>query len=110
MRAPARINHPGKRARREATPHAALLAEVVQPGDPASLFGLLLLCAQYMTPDDLKLIYFAYQVAREAHAGTKRQSGEDYIEHPLAVATYLAELAMDAQGIVAALLHDVVED
>lgn len=110
MRAPARINQPGKRARREATPHAALLTEVVQPGDPASLLGLLLLCAQYMTPDDLKLIYFAYQVAREAHAGTKRQSGEDYIEHPLAVATYLAELAMDAQGIVAALLHDVVED
>jgi GTP pyrophosphokinase len=63
-----------------------------------------------MSLDDLKLIYRAYLVAAAAHEGTKRQSGEAYIEHPLAVATILAELALDATGIAAALLHDVVED
>ena len=78
--------------------------------DPASLHGLLRLCAQYLTADDLKLIYRAYLVAAAAHEGTLRQAGEPYIEHPLAVATILAELALDAQGIAAALLHDVVED
>ncbi|MDE3228422.1 MAG: bifunctional (p)ppGpp synthetase/guanosine-3',5'-bis(diphosphate) 3'-pyrophosphohydrolase, partial [Chloroflexota bacterium] len=71
---------------------------------------LLTLCGQYMALDDLRLIYRAYEVAARAHYGVKRQSGEAYIEHPLAVATILAELALDAQGISAALLHDVVED
>lgn len=110
MRAPARMNQPGKRARQPAGPSVSLLADIILPGAPDSLHRLLRLCAQYMTTDDLKLIYAAYQVAEKAHEGTKRQSGEDYIEHPLAVATNLAELAMDAQGIAAALLHDVVED
>jgi len=83
---------------------------IAQPGDPASLRRLLALCAQYMGLDDLKLIYRAYVVAAAAHLGVKRQSGEAYIEHPLAVAIILAEIALDAQGIAAALLHDVVED
>lgn len=110
MRAPARMNQPGKQARQPAEPSTALLSDGIPPGPPDSLHRLLRLCAQYMPQGDLKLIYAAFQVAEKAHEGTKRQSGEDYIEHPLAVATYLAELAMDAQGIAAALLHDVVED
>jgi len=86
------------------------LSEVVRPGDPPSLHALLTLCAQYMPRPDLTLVYHAYEVAAAAHQGAQRRSGEAYIEHPLAVATILAELALDAQGIAAALLHDVVED
>lgn len=110
MRAPARTNQPGRRPRRTGAATVPLLFGVMRPDDPVSLHGLLELCSQYMSLDDLKLIYRAYGVAAAAHMGTKRQSGEDYIEHPLAVATILAELALDAQGIAAALLHDVVED
>lgn len=77
---------------------------------PPSLRALLDLCATYMAPVDLDLVRAAHEVAARAHAGALRVSGEPFIEHPLAVATILAELAMDAQGIAAALLHDTVED
>ncbi len=75
-----------------------------------SLSALLGLCSLYMNDDDLALIHEAYQVAEAAHAGVMRRSGEPFIEHTIAVAGILAELAMDAQGIAAALLHDTVED
>ncbi|HEY1388671.1 MAG TPA: HD domain-containing protein [Ktedonobacterales bacterium] len=75
-----------------------------------SLSALLDLCSHYMNDDDLALIHEAYQVAATAHAGVNRRSGEPFIEHTIAVAGILAELAMDAQGIAAALLHDTVED
>jgi GTP pyrophosphokinase len=78
--------------------------------DPHSLHALLTLCAKYLSPDDLALIYRAYKTAAIAHEGVTRASGEPYIEHPLAVATILAELAIDGAGIAAALLHDTVED
>lgn len=75
-----------------------------------SLAALLALCASYMNDDELVLIREAHTVAAEAHAGIRRKSGEPFIEHPIAVAGILAELALDAQGIAAALLHDTVED
>jgi RelA/SpoT family (p)ppGpp synthetase len=56
------------------------------------------------------LIERAYAMAREAHAGEKRKSGEPYIQHPLTVAYLLAEIGMDPDTIAAGLLHDVVED
>ncbi len=59
---------------------------------------------------DISLIRRAYALAAEAHASQKRQSGDPYIIHPLSVAYILAQLQMDAAGITAALLHDVVED
>ncbi|HTK62329.1 MAG TPA: bifunctional (p)ppGpp synthetase/guanosine-3',5'-bis(diphosphate) 3'-pyrophosphohydrolase [Pseudonocardia sp.] len=59
---------------------------------------------------DLELLQRAYDVADERHAGQKRKSGDPYITHPLAVATILAELGMDTTTLVAALLHDTVED
>lgn len=67
-------------------------------------------CQRYMLPRDIDLVRHAYELAEDAHRGVKRQSGEPYIEHPLAVAKILAEMRVDAQGIAAALLHDVVED
>ncbi len=60
--------------------------------------------------EDLLLLRRAYALAREAHKGQKRKSGEEYISHPVAVAGILAELGMDAETLAAALLHDVVED
>src|SRR3954453_734938 len=59
---------------------------------------------------DLALLQRAYDVAESKHDGQKRKSGDPYITHPLAVATILAELGMDTTTLVAALLHDTVED
>src|SRR3954462_6812983 len=59
---------------------------------------------------DLGLLQRAYDVGAEKHEGQKRKSGDPYITHPLAVATILAELGMDTTTLVAALLHDTVED
>jgi GTP pyrophosphokinase len=59
---------------------------------------------------DPKLLQHAYDVAELAHRGQRRRSGDPYITHPLAVATILAELGMDTTTLVAALLHDTVED
>jgi GTP diphosphokinase / guanosine-3',5'-bis(diphosphate) 3'-diphosphatase len=59
---------------------------------------------------DLALLQHAYDVAEEKHRPQRRKSGDPYITHPLAVATILAELGMDTTTLVAALLHDTVED
>ncbi|HEV2781304.1 MAG TPA: bifunctional (p)ppGpp synthetase/guanosine-3',5'-bis(diphosphate) 3'-pyrophosphohydrolase [Actinophytocola sp.] len=59
---------------------------------------------------DLALLQSAYDVAEEMHRGQRRKSGDPYITHPLAVATILAELGMDTITLVAALLHDTIED
>ena len=61
-------------------------------------------------PFDLDKITKAYEVAKDAHAGQLRLSGEPYVTHPIAVACILAELGMDNECVEAALLHDVVED
>ena len=59
---------------------------------------------------DMERIEKAYQLAKRAHEGTLRRSGEPYIVHPVSAAIILVELGMDTDSIVAALLHDVVED
>ncbi len=59
---------------------------------------------------DTRAIRRAYRVAHRAHEGQTRKSGEPYITHPLAVALILAELGMDTTTLIAALLHDTVED
>ncbi len=64
----------------------------------------------YLPDADGELVRRAYALALIAHAGQYRQSGEPYIDHPVAVATILLELRLDAESIAAALLHDVVED
>ena len=65
---------------------------------------------KYHPSTDISLIEKAYHVARDAHEGQARKSGEPYIIHPLCVAIILAELELDKETIVAGLLHDVVED
>ncbi|MDD5397124.1 MAG: RelA/SpoT family protein [Candidatus Moranbacteria bacterium] len=57
-----------------------------------------------------KVITEAYNLAMEAHKGQKRRSGEDYVQHPIAVAKILAEIGMGGKTIAAGLLHDVPED
>src|SRR5438105_502438 len=64
----------------------------------------------YNPKADLKEVQRAFTFAETSHSGQKRQSGEDFIEHPLGVAQILADLGMDTTTLIAALLHDVVED
>ncbi len=64
----------------------------------------------YLEPDQVKEIYRAYLFGAEAHEGQHRASGEPYISHPVQVARILAEMRLDYQTIVAAILHDVIED
>ena len=71
------------------------------------------LCTQleaYLKPEQIREVYRTYQVGAEAHEGQRRKSGEAYIFHPLAVAHILAEMRMDYKCLMAALLHDVIED
>ena len=64
----------------------------------------------YLPDDKADLIQKAYYFAEECHRGQMRMSGEPYIAHPLEAANFLAELKLDADTIMAALLHDVIED
>src|SRR5512145_506581 len=64
----------------------------------------------YLKPKDLEHVRVAIEFSRVAHQGQMRRSGDPYITHPIAVARILAPLHIDVQAIIAALLHDVVED
>jgi GTP diphosphokinase / guanosine-3',5'-bis(diphosphate) 3'-diphosphatase len=64
----------------------------------------------YLPPEQVDQVREAYEFGAQAHEGQKRLSGEPYIAHPVAVADLLADLHLDAQTIVAAILHDVIED
>ena len=64
----------------------------------------------YLDKNQITLIRDAYNFSNESHRGQLRKSGEPYINHPLSVASILAEMKMDAVSIAAAILHDVVED
>lgn len=64
----------------------------------------------YLAPDQVNLVRRAYYYAEQAHDGQRRRSGEPYVTHPLAVANILAEMHMDHQSLMAAMLHDVIED
>ncbi|HEX6489720.1 MAG TPA: bifunctional (p)ppGpp synthetase/guanosine-3',5'-bis(diphosphate) 3'-pyrophosphohydrolase [Candidatus Dormibacteraeota bacterium] len=66
--------------------------------------------AEHLDPKDRELVSRAYDVAAQAHAGQRRLSGEEYVNHPIEVASILAELNLDAATIIAAILHDTVED
>ena len=71
------------------------------------------LCAyleSYLKPKQIRKVYRAYLFSADAHEGQKRLTGEPYIYHPIAVARILADMRMDHKCIIAAILHDVIED
>lgn len=78
---------------------------------PSVLYEELISSVQKYHPStDISMIEKAYRIARDAHEGQVRKSGEPYIIHPLCVGIILADLELDKETIVAGLLHDVVED
>jgi len=81
------------------------------PDGPAEAFeGLVRLVRSRNSKADLKALERAFAFAGQAHQGQKRLTGEDFVEHPVAVASILADLGMDLTTLQAALLHDTVED
>ncbi len=66
--------------------------------------------ASYLSPAEIAQVREAYFLAEQAHAGQSRHSGEPYVTHPLAVAAILADMHMDHQSLMAAMMHDVIED
>jgi len=78
--------------------------------DTAGIDALATQLAMYLPDDQIERVRGAYAVGARAHASQKRKSGEPYITHPLAVAMILAGLRLDAETIIAAILHDTLED
>jgi RelA/SpoT family (p)ppGpp synthetase len=64
----------------------------------------------YLPPEEVERVQAAYDFAFQAHEGQRRRSGEPYITHPVAVADLLADLRLDSETMIAAILHDVMED
>ncbi len=64
----------------------------------------------YLPAEKIELVRRAFVIARDAHEGQTRSSGEPYITHPVAVACIIAEMKLDHEAVMAALLHDVIED
>jgi GTP pyrophosphokinase len=95
-----------------ATHHSADTTPPPPPLLPADSDGSLLSLKlhKYLKPDDINQIWVGYRYAFQAHDGVVRKTGEPYITHPVSVACIMADLHMDAPTILAALLHDVVED
>jgi len=76
----------------------------------AASFATLTAKLDYLDASDVEQIRQAYRFADEVHLGQLRNSGEPYITHPISVAQQCAEWKLDAQALMAALLHDVIED
>ncbi len=100
-RKPAAVAAPSKAAK-----SAANAASNAASASFATLMGKL----DYLEPSDIERIRSAYRFADEAHLGQLRGNGEPYITHPIAVAAQCAEWKLDAQAIMAALMHDAMED
>ncbi len=71
---------------------------------------LINMCAAKYSPEEMEMLKKAIDFASEAHKGQRRESGEPYIMHPIAVAKMLFEMSMDENTVIAGLLHDTVED
>ncbi len=94
----------GPRTTAAATPHPAAANAA------AASFAGLMAKLDYLLPADLEQVRMAYRFADQAHLGQLRNSGEPYITHPIAVAAQCADWKLDAQALMAALLHDSMED
>ena len=89
----------------------AVAAVSPSPGDAVPDYVLELeRAASYLPREQLPLLREAWRVGAAAHAGQTRKSGEPYITHPVAVAGVLAELGLDVETLIAAILHDTIED
>jgi GTP diphosphokinase / guanosine-3',5'-bis(diphosphate) 3'-diphosphatase len=89
---------------------AAAAPKLVTADAAAASFAALTSKLDYLDAADIKRVRDAYRFADEAHLGQFRASGEPYITHPIAVAGLCAEWKLDAQAIMAALMHDAMED
>ncbi|MDP7220856.1 MAG: HD domain-containing protein, partial [Arenicellales bacterium] len=97
------------------TRRASPQTEITQDAPAASggrllISDLLGIVEQYLDSQEVKAIYEAYLFGAEAHEGQVRHSGEAFIFHPLSVARILADIRLDSRSIMAALLHDIIED
>lgn len=87
-----------------------LLDQTETHGSHVSISHLSEKLAAYLAPNELATVKEAFRFSDEMHLGQMRRSGEPYISHPIAVAEICADWKLDAQAIMAALLHDVMED
>lgn len=98
------------------TPAAGTGSHAATPSSPAvanataASFASLTAKLDYLSAPDLEQVRQAYRLADQAHLGQIRNSGEPYITHPIAVAVQCADWKLDAQALMAALLHDALED
>ncbi len=98
---------PAKRTRKG---HGAATLSAAAANAAAASFAALTSKLDYLPPSDIEKVRQAYKFADEAHLGQIRNSGEPYITHPIAVAAQCADWKLDAQALMAALLHDALED
>ncbi len=98
------------RAKKKAAPAPEQLPPVPYSGERYQIGDLCALLETYLGPAEVGDVYRAYLFGAQAHDGQKRRSGEPYIFHPLEVARILADMHLDSRSIVAAILHDVIED
>ena len=97
----------------DVTPPSASVADIIAAADGEDRFLISDLCGfleRYLPHDQVSEVYRAYLFGAEAHEGQNRLSGEPYIYHPVAVARILAGMGLDYQCLMAAILHDVIED
>ncbi len=85
-------------------------SECPPPGGVFHISELCRLLEGYLAPQEVADIYRAYLFGAEAHEGQRRRTGEPYIYHPIEVARILAGMHLDSKSIIAAVLHDVIED
>ena len=105
VRAPPPVSEPASSRRRAPrAPHPRTVEAA------AASFASLTAKLDYLSPAEIRRVREAYRFADEAHLGQFRASGEPYITHPIAVAGLCAEWKLDAQAIMAALMHDAMED
>lgn len=87
-----------------------LMTDAQQDLLPHYMLDLRQLLQSYMTPEQIRLVERAFAIGERAHRGQNRKSGEPYITHPVAVARILAEMHLDAETLMAGILHDTIED
>ncbi len=111
-RSPTAVREPTPPSARRAAPSppASVLLPAAAADAAAASFAALTHKLDYLDSADIRRVRDAYRFADEAHLGQFRASGEPYITHPIAVAGLCAEWKLDAQAIMAALMHDAMED